>query len=119
MTPQQLEILQHTLGLDQYGRGNTFRNHFCAGVDDETACRELVALGYMQQRPTTELFPYFNCSVTEEGKMAIKRESPAPPKLTRSQKNYRAFLDADSGLTFLEWIKISQKCPKTSSRMVL
>ena len=35
MTKRQLEILQHSLGVDQYGRGPQFRNHYCAGSDDE------------------------------------------------------------------------------------
>jgi hypothetical protein len=109
MTPRQLEILQHSLGVDQYGRGQQYRNHFCAGDDDEAVCRELIELGYMQQHRTTELFPYFNCSVTEAGRWAMLAASPKPPKLTRSQQRYREFLDADSGLSFIEWIKASAK----------
>ena len=105
MTSKQIEILQHSLGLDQYGQGQMYRNHFCAGPVDEPTCRELIALGYMQQHPTTEIFQDFNCSVTEDGKQAVRRESPKPPKLTRSQKRYRAFLNADSDMTFGEWIK--------------
>ena len=112
MNSRQLEILQHSLGLDHYGQGKMYRNHFCAGGYDEVVCRELVALGYMQQHSTTEWLPYFNCSVTEEGKEAVKRESPNPPKLTRSQKRYRAFLAADCGVTFREWINIYQKVSK-------
>lgn len=104
-TPRQLEILQHALGLDKYGQGRMYRNHFCAGGDDEQVCRELIALGYMQQHRTTEMLPYFNCSVTEVGKQAVARESPKPPKMTRSQKRYQAFLDADSGMKFGEWMK--------------
>jgi len=41
LSSKQLEILQHSLGVDQYGRGEMYRNHFCAGADDEPACREL------------------------------------------------------------------------------
>lgn len=116
MTPRQLEIIQHALGCDQYGNSAHpevtahpdyfpyHRNHFCAGDDDAVICRELVAIGYMRQHPTTECFPYFNCSVTPEGIKAMREESPTPPKLTRSQKRYREFLDADSGLSFREWI---------------
>lgn len=107
MTPRQLEILQHTLGLDKYGAGASNRNYFCAGPDDEATCRELIALGYMQQHDTTEWLPYFNCSATKAGKEAVRRESPAPPKLTRGQKNYRRFLDADTGMSFGEWMKLS------------
>lgn len=111
MTPRQLEILQHTLGVDQYGRtpkGFTpyTRNHFCAGVSDEPDCRALVSLGFMVEHAKTERLPYFNCSVTDAGIKAMKEASPAPPKLTRSQKRYRAFLDADCGMSFFEYMKL-------------
>lgn len=109
LTPAQLQILQHSLGVDQYGQGQHYRNHFCAGADDEPHCRDLVALGYMRQHRTTELFPYYNCTVTEEGKRAMAAESPKPPVLTRSQRRYREFLNADSGLSFMEWIKASRE----------
>jgi hypothetical protein len=105
MTPEQLHILQHSLGVDKYGQGEQYRNHFCAGGKDEATCRELVALGYMQQHATTDTFPYFNCSVTEAGKRAMAEASPAPPKLTRSQKRYREFLRADCGMRFSEWLR--------------
>jgi len=49
-----LQILQHSLGLDEYGQGEMYRNHFCAGGDDEGTCRALVALGYMRQHATTD-----------------------------------------------------------------
>lgn len=107
MTSKQLEILQHALGLDKYGQGEMCRNHFCAGVRDEDVCRSLIEFGYMKQHPTTELFPYFNCSVTEAGKAAVLRESPKPPKLSRSQRRYREYLRADSGLSFREWLKLA------------
>ncbi len=104
MTPEQLQILQHSLGVDKHGQGDLYRNHFCAGGSDETICRELVEMGFMQQHLTTEMYPYFNCSVTDAGKEAVRRESPKPPKFTRSQKRYRAFLNADCGLSFREWL---------------
>ena len=106
MTARQLEILQHALGADKFGkRPRDSRNDFCAGAADEPDCRELVAMGYMQEHCRTAVFPYFNCSVTGEGINAMLRESPAPPKLTRSQKRYRRFLDADCGMSFREWLK--------------
>ena len=116
MTPRQLEIIQHALGCDQYGNNAHpeytpgpedfpyHRNRFCAGSRDEPDCRILVEMGFMQQHRTTEWLPYFNCSVTKAGKKAMREESPAPPKLTRSQRNYREFLRADLGITFREWI---------------
>ena len=110
MTPRHLEILQHALGVDQYGRtpkGYTpyTRNFFCAGAADEPDCRELVALGYMEQRRTTSVFPDFNCAVTPEGIKAMHEASPKAPKLTRSQLRYRRFLDADSGMSFRDWMR--------------
>ena len=111
MTPRQLEILQHSLGVDQYGRtpkGYTpfTRNHFCAGPADELDCRALIEMGFMVQHQTTEVFPDFNCSVTYKGQGAMKKASPEPPKLTRSQLRYRRFLEADGccGETFREFL---------------
>jgi len=108
MTQKQLEILQHALGLDKFGQGEMYRNAFCAGPDDEPICRELIAMGLMQQHATTEWMPYFNCSVTPAGKAAVKRESPTPPKLSRGAITYRQFLKADSGMKFGEWLKTRQ-----------
>ena len=105
LTAPQLQILQHSLGVDEHGQGRMYRNHFCAGGNDETICRELVEMGYMRQHRTTEMLPYFNCSVTDAGKAAMLRESPAPPKLSRSQQRYRKFLDQDSDLSFREWLR--------------
>jgi hypothetical protein len=107
MTPRQLEILQHSLGVDKYGQGEIYRNHFCAGGKDEETCRELVALGFMWEwhKSYQEMFPYYNCSVTEAGKAAMLAESPKPPKLSRSQKRYREFLNADLGISFREYLK--------------
>ncbi len=104
MSPRQLEILQHSLGVDQYGQGSMYRNHFCAGGDDEETCRELVELGYMETF-TRPYLPYYNCTVTAAGKSAMLEHSPKPPKLSRSQQRYRRFLDQDSGLSFREWLK--------------
>jgi hypothetical protein len=106
MTPRQLEIVQHALGADKYGKRKRQdgRNFFCAGPTDEPDCRALVEAGLMQEHKRTEIYPYFNCSVTGEGINAMLRESPPPPKLTRSQKRYQRFLDADSGISFGEWL---------------
>ena len=103
MTPDQLHILQHSLGLDQYASGPMYRNHYCG---DPENCRPLVAMGYMIEHPASELTggdPLF--TVTKDGKLAVFAESPKPPKLTRSQKQYREFLSADSGMKFIDWLK--------------
>lgn len=106
MTAKQLEILQHALGVDHFGQGKMYRNHFCAGGGDVDICQELIDLGFMKLHRTTEVFPDFNCSVTETGKRAMIESSPKPPKLTRSQRRYREFLNADSGMNFGEWMKV-------------
>ena len=114
MTPRQLEILQHALGADQYGRGKDVghgefnRRHFCAGAEDEPDCRELVAQGLMQEIRRTELFPYYNCYVTDAGIEAMQAASPKPPKLTKSQERYRRYLAADLGVSFREWLDIEK-----------
>ncbi len=101
MTPAELQILQHALGLDQHGRPprgcspEGYRNHFCAGGKDEATCRALVAQGLMVQHATTDAFDYFNCSVTEAGREAVQRESPKPPPVSRSKARYLEFLNAD------------------------
>ena len=75
-----------------------------AGGEDVADCAELVAMGYMRSF-RSQWLPYFNCTVADKGKEAVRRESPVPPTLTRSQKRYLRFLDADSGLSFGEWLK--------------
>ena len=106
LTKEQLHILQHALGLDEYGQGKPYRNFFCAGGADEDTCKALVDAGLMKQHQRTEVYPYYNCSVTDAGKLAVQEQSPKPPKLTRSQQRYRHYLDwadAHDG-TFKEYL---------------
>lgn len=100
LTTAHLQILQHALGVDEYGRGQQYRNHFCAGGGDEPTCRELVAMGYMTTFKRSSL-PYYNCTVTEEGKTAMLRESSAPPVLSRAQVRYRHWLTVSD--CFPDW----------------
>lgn len=109
MSPEQLQILQHTTGMDEHGRfkgGEQYRNHFVAGGSDEVVCRELVALGYMTERNMGALSGGMPCfTATRAGIKAAQDESPPPPKLTRAQRRYRAWLKADTGLSFGEWLR--------------
>jgi hypothetical protein len=112
ITSGQLGILQHAVGVDKFGRGPMNRNHFCAGAGDEADCRKLVRMGYMRlwsgADPETgriDSYPYYNCLVTLEGKAAILRESPDPPKLTRSQQRYREYFRSSAGFSFGEWLR--------------
>lgn len=109
MTPEHLQILQHSLGADQWGnmpkRGGE-RNFY--GTDDPAECSELVALGYMVELPSRSWIPETLYRVSDMGKKAMQEASPKPKKLTRSQKRYQDFLDASDawGCSFREYLEI-------------
>lgn len=108
MNPKLLHILQHSLGLDEYGRGTFYRNRFVTGEGsiDHPLCMELVALGHMKRFPAVKLFGGSDAfAVTEEGKRAVVAESPAPPKISRSKQRYQDYLDADCSMTFIEYLR--------------
>lgn len=77
----ELHILQHSLGVGDYGDKPSYRNHFVTGKgsSDHLICQALVS-----------------------------PMRPPEPKMTRSQKNYRAYLDADCGFSFSEWMRFSK-----------
>ena len=107
---QPLHILQHALGLDDYGRGESYRNHFVAGEGhhDWVALLEHVAAGRMTQHSPREIFGGSHCfTVTESGREYVRANSPRPPKLTRAQRRYRQWLKiADvTGQSFGEWLR--------------
>jgi hypothetical protein len=112
LRPELLDILQHSLGLDRHGlyKGSRegYRNHFASGpeCDHYAPCRELVDLGLMTERkPPPDVYPYSTFVVTDAGRDAVRKHSPQAPKLSRSQKRYRAYLSADSSMSFGEWMK--------------
>ena len=105
---KKLHILQHSLGLDQYGDGKPYRAHFVAGPgsDDYDTCRQLVDDGLMIEYPPSQLTGGDSLfRVTPKGIDFVALNSPAPPKLTRSQKRYREWLKSDCGYSFGEWLK--------------
>lgn len=108
MKPAHLDILLHSLGLDQYGRGTFYRNGFVTGAGgaDHANCMELTAMGFMTRRANVELFGGSDVfTVTEEGKRAAVANSPSPPKLSRGQQRYRDWLDYDSDMSFIDYVK--------------
>ena len=116
MKPDLLDILQHSLGLDRYGIYNGardgYRNHFASGpgCDHYALCRELVDAGFMvEHQPRASWQEYSTFVVTDRGREVVRAESPAPPKLSRSQRRYQRFLDADSSMSFGEWMKSEAK----------
>lgn len=107
-----LQVLQHALGRDEYGRSRggrpDYRNHFCAGEGsaDFAACREAVALELMVERAPNALsggdYVFF---VTDAGKAYVAGHSHAAPKLSSGQRRYRRYLEADTCLSFGEWLR--------------
>lgn len=118
MTPQQLHILQHSLGLDRYGRGNAYRNHFCTGKGstDHPDCMALVELGFMIRHADKPLHGGDDLfTVTVLGRAAVAAHSPAPPRLSPGQQRYRDWLAADSTMTFMEWLRWRTSSSKGST----
>ena len=105
---RRLEILQHALGVDQYGRGSQCRSHFVTGEGstDHPDCMALFEAGMMTRRAGATL-PFGGDDlfhVTDAGRAFVAEHSPAPPKLTRSQLRYQRWLDADCNMSFGEWL---------------
>jgi hypothetical protein len=106
----QLQILQHSIGADQYGRivRGGGRNHFVTGEGskDHPHCMALVAAGLMTRRAGSaisggdEIF-----HVTEAGREYVRSHSAKAPKLTPSQRRYALFLNEDCGLSFGDWLR--------------
>lgn len=104
-----LHLLQHSLGVDQYGRGDQYRSHFVTGEgsDDHPTCVAAVTAGLMECR-RARYEPYGGMDVfvvTDAGRAYVAEHSPPAPKLTRSQRSYQDWLDADSSLSFIDWLK--------------
>ncbi len=109
LSPEQLHILQHSLGVDKYGQGNQYRNRFVTDLDstDGPICVSLVELGAMKDHGPQSIAGGMHCfTVTPAGIDAVAFQSPLPPKLSRSQRRYREFLNADCGLSFREWLGV-------------
>lgn len=107
---RNLSILQHALGVDQHGRGTQYRSHFVTGEgsDDHPTCMALTAEGMMKRTAAVEMMggmDFFR--VTDAGRAYVAEHSPPPPKRTRSQRRYAAYLDSDTSLSFREWLGTS------------
>ena len=110
---RELGILQHTLGLDQYGRGSMYRNHFVSGPGhhDQTVIDALVSKGLMEQsfRVSPGLLGEGGTMffVTDAGIKWVQENSPKPPKKTKAKERYQRWLEYrdsfDSFLDFCYW----------------
>lgn len=108
LSEKQLHLLQHSLGVDRHGRGHRYRNHFVTGPgsDDFAGCLGLVSAGLMRDGgPQSSMRGDHLFQVTDLGVNAMLAQSPPPAKLSRGKLRYRAWLRADCGLKFGEWLK--------------
>lgn len=108
LTPDQLHILQHALGLPQNDKPPAYRNRYVVGPECDSFgdCRALVEAGLMIDHGSRRIFDGMHCFAVTDAGERIAREAweAAKPKLTRAQRRYRAWLDADCGLSFGQWL---------------
>lgn len=107
LTPAQLHILRHSLGLDDNGHGNQYRNHYAIGpeCDDFQELIQLCEMGLMHDLGRQSMWGGMHAfCVTPKGIGEVNFHYQ-PVKLTRSQIRYRNFLNTDNGMTFREWLK--------------
>jgi hypothetical protein len=106
-TKNQINILQHSLGVDQYGQGEQYRNYFATGPDssDFNDCTQLVALGLMKTQGPMKINNELHCfCVTPAGIDYVAFNSDKPPKLTKSQQRYKAYLKSGSEEGFFDFL---------------
>ncbi|WP_037437843.1 hypothetical protein [Sinorhizobium fredii] len=119
MDAKQLRILQHSLGLDQYGRGTFYRNHFVTGEGskDHADCMALVAVGFMTVRSGSALSGGDDIfHVTDSGRTAVVANSPEPPKLSPGKQRYLDWLEADCSMSFIDWLKWKSRARAAEAR---
>lgn len=107
---QKLKILQHSMGLDQYGNGSKYRNRFVAGKghSDFDCILSMVSDGLMSESRVSgsSLCGGDSCfHVTPLGERFISENSPKPPKVSRSKARYKRWLEFGGDCSFGEWIK--------------
>jgi hypothetical protein len=107
---ESLHILQHALGLDDYGQGNPYRNHYVIspGCDGWELCSAHVEAGRMVRHEPRAIFGGDDCYcfvVTEAGREHVHEHSPKPPKVSRAKSRYRMWLRSNTDMAFGEWLK--------------
>jgi hypothetical protein len=105
-----LATLQHALGLDQYGRGTGYRDHFVAGPGhtDYDTCMAATVQGLMHRYDNKHVCGGVVFIVTDEGRAFVRQNSPEPPNLSRAKRRYQEWLDsgaADCGVSFGNYLR--------------
>lgn len=105
---KSLQIMQHTIGVDQYGRGEQYRNHFVTGEgsDDFDTCNQLVNKGLMAVRRNHPLSGGDDCFwLTDAGKQFVAEHSPEHPRISRGKARYGRYLEyGDSFHSFKDFL---------------
>jgi hypothetical protein len=116
-----LHVLQHALGLDDYGRDKRgripadveepYRNRYVIGPDGDAwrLCMAHVEAGLMTRRDECQSWTGgMSCfCVTAAGLEHVRANSPKAPKVSRSKRRYERWLDISdvTGQSFGEWLK--------------
>ncbi len=107
MSPEELHILRHALGLQEDGSRKSYRNYYAAEPDDERL-GVLVSNGWMRHgRDVMGGLQYYH--VTDEGIRIATKSLTVGQELTRAKKRYRQYLKSDSGLSFMDWLRYAEK----------
>lgn len=114
VTPYQLGLLLHTLGLSEHRR-ESYRNHFVAGEghDDMPHLEALERVGLMERRPSPRFLDPGDIvfAATDAGREAAIAALPEPRKRSR----YEEYLDADGSESFGEFL-CGYRLPKIETR---
>lgn len=115
MSNELLHTLQHALGVDQFGRGKMYRDHFVTGEGsvDYPICMEAVDRGLMERRGYSALTGGDWCfQVTDDGRAYVLARSPKPDRKQKARDRYSRFLDLSDiipDLTFKDFLLREKK----------
>lgn len=105
-----LEVLQHALGVDRFGRGSMYRDHFVAGPghSDFDTCLAATERGLMQRYENKHVIGGNVFVVTDQGRQFVLARSPKPDRKQKARDRYSRYLDlADvlPDLTFGDFLR--------------
>lgn len=111
MSERILSILQHSLGVDKFGRGTQYREHFVTGEGsiDYPICMEAERLGLMTRHAGNALTGEMDLFlVTDAGRAFVAEHSPRPDRRQKARDRYSRFLDISDvmpDLTFGDFLR--------------
>ncbi len=114
LTPQELHVLCHALGRDDYallpaGRVDEYRNHYDPGKEppDEVVemMDKLVEAGLLQRYVC--IGGWLMYRVTDEGRRQAIKQAPPAPRQTQAARRYRKWQSTRDahGLSFGQWLR--------------